>query len=374
MTDVATPRQAAVGTANALQRLALNLDEWAWAFIVERHGSSMLRTALLITGDRSLAEDACQEAFLHIRSSAGRFQPKGDDHEAAATGWIMRIAANSALQLARSRRRRQHYEQKAREQTASAAKNQAGVSEENLGNELRSELMNLPDAHRLPLMLHYFSGLDYESIATEVGCSVGAARMRVHRAIECLRSRLARVGCIMTVGAIVTDLNAAGTVSMIPLPQLVSHWNAILHSTAKPVISSAAIIGGATIITKISIVAAALAAAGILCATLAAGAAADAKKHEPRIEQIGHDAQSGAVRGAVTAIQGNGVTIKDEFGNSETYTAKWIGGDPASGGILDETIMDKLLTIRVGDVLEITWVWEEGRRISSMKIVEEGVL
>ena len=90
-----------IPTVTVLQRLAVGPDPEAWAVLVERHGQAVFRAAYRVTADHALAEDATQEAFLHIRSDAGRFRPQAGDAEAAAQGWIVRIACTSALQLMR---------------------------------------------------------------------------------------------------------------------------------------------------------------------------------------------------------------------------------------------------------------------------------
>jgi RNA polymerase sigma-70 factor (ECF subfamily) len=216
-------------TVGALQRLAEARDHEAWGLIVELHGQRLFQSAVRITGDRELAEDACQEAFLLIRDSAGKFQPIGSDHEAAAIAWIQRIAATCALKQLRSRRRRRHHEQEA---GRARPESRDHSRLDNLEVALRAEMAQLPEAHRLPLILHYFSGLDYSSIANEVGCSVGNARVRVHRALERLRSRLARAGTAVTAGALATKLGAIESELIMPSAQVSAKWTALLQSPA----------------------------------------------------------------------------------------------------------------------------------------------
>jgi RNA polymerase sigma-70 factor (ECF subfamily) len=365
---------AAETTAGALERLARSPDEEAWAFLVRRHGAGMFRTALLITGDRATAEDACQEAFLQIKAAIGRFQSRGDDREAAACAWIMRIAANSALLLVRSRRRRSHHEQQARVHAVALKRSQPSPDAV-LNAALRSELDGLPDEHRLPLMLHYFSGLDYDTIAKEVGCSAGGARMRVHRAIERLRSRLTRAGCALTAGAIAARLGAAES-AVVPSLQNLSHWQALVHSTATPVASKAAIFGGVTTVTKLSFAAVGLAAVGLCCLTLSPGVSEEAGKDRPKPEKEHRELEapevtSGAVRGVVVEKKENRIFVKDREGHVEGYLPHWRGGMPADGGGLDKEMVAILREIHAGDVVELKWEWEERRRVVALKVVEK---
>src|SRR3954468_1658854 len=90
---------AATPTADALVRLGRGRDADAWNEIVERHGAAMYRSCFAVVRDEHLAADACQEAFLQVRDGAGRFRPRGDEVEAAARGWLLRVATSSALML-----------------------------------------------------------------------------------------------------------------------------------------------------------------------------------------------------------------------------------------------------------------------------------
>src|SRR3954468_15502868 len=108
-------------SAAALARLAVSRDADAWRVLVERHGAAMYRAAFAIARDEHLAADACQEAFLLVRDGARRFRPRGDDAEAAAQGWLVRIATTTALMLMRGTRRRQRREHALPEELAAPA-------------------------------------------------------------------------------------------------------------------------------------------------------------------------------------------------------------------------------------------------------------
>jgi RNA polymerase sigma-70 factor (ECF subfamily) len=266
--SAATPA-AIDSTVLALRRLADARDREAWAFIVERHHQRMFQSAVRITGDRELADDACQEAFLIIRDAAGRFQPLGPDPEAAAVSWIQRIAATCALKLLRSRRRRSHHEQQAGT-TRPESRDHEG--QDALETALRAELAELPESHRLPLALHYFSGLDYPSIASEVGCSVGNARVRVHRALERLRSRLVRAGTAVTAGGLATKLGAIEAPGIAESAHLAAKWATLIESPAAATTTLATVGGsigiGISVAAKVSLAAAAV-VAGVLSAAAA---------------------------------------------------------------------------------------------------------
>jgi RNA polymerase sigma factor (sigma-70 family) len=271
------PIDPALTTAAILQRLARGPDPEAWTVLVERHGAAVYQAAFRVTGEHALAEDATQETFLHIRGDAGRFRAHAGDADAAAQGWIMRIACTSALQLMRRRgRQRRHERHFALEHARTRMdEGQEPDTEERarLDEALRRELAELPESHRLPLLLHYCGGLDYQHIAEQVGCSSGNARVRVHRALERLRARLARAGFAAGTAALVGQLHASEGVSHLS-PAMLAKCHALLASTQVPILSTSTVLGGTSLGLKLGVAAASLLVAGSLVVPLL-------RHHEP---------------------------------------------------------------------------------------------
>ncbi|GMV82866.1 MAG: hypothetical protein AMXMBFR7_40500 [Planctomycetota bacterium] len=87
----------ALGTAEALRRLAQRRDPEAWTVLVERHGGEIFAVARQILRDEGLAEDATQEALLLVRDHAGQFKPPEAEADTAARGWLLKLACNAAL-------------------------------------------------------------------------------------------------------------------------------------------------------------------------------------------------------------------------------------------------------------------------------------
>src|SRR5689334_16664118 len=104
------PPEAPTDTAEDLLRLGAWRDAEAWSRLVARHGAAMYQAAFAVLRDENLAADACQEAFLHVRDGARRFKPLGDNHEAVAKAWLLRVATTSALRLRRDAGRRHRRE------------------------------------------------------------------------------------------------------------------------------------------------------------------------------------------------------------------------------------------------------------------------
>jgi RNA polymerase sigma factor (sigma-70 family) len=74
-----------------LAKLAKAGDTAAYERLVRTHQAAAFRTAYLITGDASEAEDAAQEAFVKAYRALGRFQAG-----APFRPWLLAVVANEA--------------------------------------------------------------------------------------------------------------------------------------------------------------------------------------------------------------------------------------------------------------------------------------
>ena len=76
-------------------------DEVAFRRIIAAHHDDMRRVAAHVTGDRALAEEATQAAWLIAWKKIGNVRDEG--HLGA---WLVSVAANEAKRVLRKRRRR----------------------------------------------------------------------------------------------------------------------------------------------------------------------------------------------------------------------------------------------------------------------------
>lgn len=233
-------------TSCLLARLAVTTEPSAWAALVERHLEGMRRSAAAAAGS-SFADDAVQEALLQVRERARLFHPPtADDGEQAAGAWLRTIAANCALKLARSARRRLYHEQQ--EPVMATPKPDAGATLASREEEalLRYALAELPERERRPIVLRYFVGVvEKERLGTALGCSPDAAGMRLHRAMERLRARLARLGVVAALAVLVQRLEAAeasGAALGTADPHLVQTCRELLTSPATSTLPAQSVI------------------------------------------------------------------------------------------------------------------------------------
>jgi len=168
-------------------------DADAFRVLVERHSRLLFRLAFRMTGNQEDAEDVVQESFLRAYRQLPRF-----DGRASFGTWLYRIAANCALDLGRSRRRR--WEQAAPADAAAEDPLKAVPSADPtperiaLSSEVRervTEAMNaLSHTERTAFVLRHFEGMNIEEVSRVLGCHSGAAKHSVFRAVRKLRRAL----------------------------------------------------------------------------------------------------------------------------------------------------------------------------------------
>src|SRR5262249_37546440 len=82
---------------------------------------------------------------------------------------------------------------------------------------LDEALDHLPEKYRTPIVLCYLQGKSNEEAARQVHCEIGALQMRLSRARDMLRSRLARRGVELPVGALIALLAQEGASGAVPV-------------------------------------------------------------------------------------------------------------------------------------------------------------
>jgi RNA polymerase sigma-70 factor (ECF subfamily) len=155
-------------------------DEEAFAQLVAAYHADMARVAFVACGDRELAEDAVQSAWLvawrKLRSlrDPDRVRP-----------WLLSVAANEARQLLR----RRHGPVVEIDVTVPGdPRGDPATGIERL--DLRRALAHLSPDDRTLLAMHYAVDLSSEELAAAAGTSLSTARKRLSRAIDRLRKEL----------------------------------------------------------------------------------------------------------------------------------------------------------------------------------------
>jgi len=173
-------------------------DREAFAELVRRHGGIVLGYLRKMTGRPELAEDLFQETFKRVHEKAhtlrgSRFRP-----------WLFKIATNVALDGIRrgSRSRMVSLDQEfgcagngnPRRDAAVAAADCCEPSQEAILAEQRRQVRQaielLPRRQRATLVLAYYQQLSYREVAEAMGCSIGAVKTQMYRALRKLAQKL----------------------------------------------------------------------------------------------------------------------------------------------------------------------------------------
>lgn len=152
----------------------------ALATLFERHHTRVYGYCLRMTGNRSTAEDLVQDVFMKMLKYKATFK---DDSELVP--WMFGIARNACL----GHLRRRALDRAPAAAEAEQATEPAGEeSHDDRQSELvRRALLRLPAERREVLVLSRFEYKSYDEIAQVLDCSVGAVKVRVHRAMKQLR-------------------------------------------------------------------------------------------------------------------------------------------------------------------------------------------
>jgi RNA polymerase sigma factor (sigma-70 family) len=169
-------------------------DSTAFAQLVQQHEELAFRTAFLITGDASEAEDAAQEAVVKAYYALDRFRP-----EAAFRPWLLEIVANTARNRRRAAGRRTQLALRASSAlmtTRADPSPEAAALAEEQRRELLAHVNQLHDDDRLAIACRYFLELSEAETAAAMGCARGTVKSRLSRAMQRLRQQLQAAGSV----------------------------------------------------------------------------------------------------------------------------------------------------------------------------------
>ncbi|MGH2768097.1 MAG: sigma-70 family RNA polymerase sigma factor, partial [Actinomycetota bacterium] len=148
---------------------------------------------LKVCGNRSMAEDVVQEAFLSIWRRPASYRAE----RGSVGSYLLGAVHNKAVDAVR------HEEALRRREQAVAEWAQATAREDVVESawlavrrkEVRSALGRLSQVQRDAIELAYFEGLTYSEVADKLGIPLGTAKTRIRDGMTKLRNVLAeRVG------------------------------------------------------------------------------------------------------------------------------------------------------------------------------------
>jgi RNA polymerase sigma factor (sigma-70 family) len=191
--------------AQLLREYAEHGSEPAFREIVLRHADIVYASALRQVGNQELARDVAQSVFIDLSRKAGAVSTTLEEN-ASLLGWLYRGTRFAALVLARNERRRQNKERRLAMDPLNTSPEPA-LEWEQVSPMLDEAMADLAEADREAILLRFFKNLDFRAVGSALGISDDAAQKRVSRALERLRSYLARRGVTTTAVALSAALS-----------------------------------------------------------------------------------------------------------------------------------------------------------------------
>lgn len=157
----------------------------AFGAIVDQYDALMMRTALMIIGDRDIAADAVQDALIQAWQHLSGLRETG-----ALRPWLMRIVVNQCISYKRKAARtaafvRQSLADQSTQLAAEIADDHKGRLERDW--DLAETVKRLPPKQQAVIMLHYYQGMTLPSMAEALHISENTLKKRIQAALNNLR-------------------------------------------------------------------------------------------------------------------------------------------------------------------------------------------
>ncbi len=143
------------------------------------HAPGAARLAYLLTGDRALAEDLVQDAFVRM---FGRFRDLR--HPEAFGAYLRKTVVNLAKSYFRRKGVERSYLERESGRPDTPAEPPSGRE------EMWDALKTLTPRQRAALVLRYYEDLTEAQVAELLGCSVGTVKSQTARGLATLRTVL----------------------------------------------------------------------------------------------------------------------------------------------------------------------------------------
>jgi len=171
-----------------LMRAHVDGDPHAFRVIFDRYGPRLMGMARRRLPSEEHAREVVQQTFTQLHAARHDFR-----QGSKLRPWVFTIAMNLVRGHYRRVRRRPESELDA-ERTAGPVPEHGPLEAQERAQRLRQALQALPEGQREVVELHWFQERPFAEVASIVGASEGAVRVRAHRAYarlaELLREEL----------------------------------------------------------------------------------------------------------------------------------------------------------------------------------------
>jgi RNA polymerase sigma-70 factor (ECF subfamily) len=151
-----------------------------------KYSKPLLAYLVRMTGNSADADDLLQEALIRMARELPRLRSPE-----AVKGWAYRVATNGAIDFLRKSKKVQ-FDEFDDESTAMHGEELDGLVVDEMNDCVRGVIDRLPPDYRAAIVLSQLQGLSVAETADIMGTSVGAAKVRIHRAKARLKESLNR--------------------------------------------------------------------------------------------------------------------------------------------------------------------------------------
>ncbi len=167
---------------------ALKGDETAWRWLVEKHASSLVRMAFMISGSSAASQDMVQDAFI------GMFRKPPRHRDGSFKAYISTVVYHLALKEKRRSGRGISLEEAEPESRADSPLEEVLTRERD--RTIAAIIGSLDSAHRDVLLLRFYGGHSYETIARMTDMPLGTVKSRIFYAVKTCREKMKGKGFI----------------------------------------------------------------------------------------------------------------------------------------------------------------------------------
>jgi RNA polymerase sigma-70 factor (ECF subfamily) len=163
----------------------------AFEVIYDRHSRAAFSLAYRIAGDRNVADDITQEAFLSMWRSHVRF----DRQRGSVRTWVLGIVHHRAIDALRrnsvhDKRRASAEGIEERQEAPERERTEVEVARRDEAREVHEVMSTLPGEQLEVVRLAYFGGFTHTQIAEMLEMPVGTVKGRMRLGLEKMRRAL----------------------------------------------------------------------------------------------------------------------------------------------------------------------------------------
>ena len=154
-------------------------DPAALEVLIEAQGTRLLRSAILLCGNETNAQDLVQDTFIEAARSMHRFRGQSSLYT-----WLHSILLNLTRHHHRDNRRLIYDNELAAQEIPVVDEQPCSLDLDAARTEITRALGRLSDEHREVLVLRYYEHMKIDEMARHLGVSTGTVKSRLHYAIR----------------------------------------------------------------------------------------------------------------------------------------------------------------------------------------------